>query len=176
MSRWLSAQRMDRTIHDPEKYWQNKMAKSSTYFKQTRVQTWSHVLYQNGKAIAVAFPLEKTGYKNKNSYVNQKRLPETKSINSLTYQSRGILHAGMPVKPLEPYRPNAHRSKLPTPTVVMPYRNASSIVIGDRSSDYKRQFATYNKLNYPKHKLDDATSNPGIIATQTRWFHKRKEE
>ena len=173
MSRAQSASRMGRTIHDPREFWNNKMAKSSTFFKQTRVQTWSHVLYKNGKAIAVAFPLEKTGYKNKNSYVNKKRSSETKSITASTYGRRNILHAGMPVKPLEPYSPFAHRSRLPTPSIVMPYRNASSIVIGDRSSDYKRQFATHNKLSFPKHRLDNATQNGGILATQTKWFHRR---
>ena len=79
----------------------------------------------------------------------------------------------MPVKPLEPYHPYAHRSRLPTANIIMPYRNASSIVIGDRSSDYKRQFATFNQLNYPKHKLTDATTNGGILATRTKWFHSR---
>ena len=167
MSRAFSAHRMSRTIHDPEKYWNNKMAKSSTFFKQTRVQTCSHVLYKNGKAIAVAFPLQKTAAQNK------QKLPEGKSVTGQTYCRRSNLHAGMPVKPLEPYHPYAHRSRLPTPTVVMPYRNASSIVIGDRSSDYKRQFTSMNRINYPKHRLDDATTNGGILATKTRWFHKR---
>ena len=82
----------------------------------------------------------------------------------------------MPVKPLEPYKPNAHRSKLPTASVVMPYRNASQIVIGDRSSDYKRQFATHKQLTFPKHRLDDATSNGGILATRTKWFKRRLED
>mmetsp|Transcript_27605 Transcript_27605/g.24453 ORF Transcript_27605/g.24453 Transcript_27605/m.24453 type:complete len:170 (+) Transcript_27605:42-551(+) len=169
MSRAYSATRMTRTIHDPEKFWGTKMAKSSTYFKQTRVQTCSHVLYKNGKAIAVAFPLQK-------KQKGKDKLGETKTITQSAYSRRGNLHAGMPVKPLQAYHPNAHRSRLPTPTVVMPYRNASSIVIGDRSSDYKRQFTSYNKLNYPRHKLDDATTNGGILATRTRWFHKRKED
>ena len=96
-------------------------------------------------------------------------------MSQSAYGKRGFLHAGMPRKPLEPYSPFAHRSRLPTAGVVMPYRNASSIVIGDRSSDYKRQFATLNKLNYPKHKLEDATTNPGILATQNKEFHERKD-
>ena len=170
MSRAYSANRMARTIHDPEKYWDNKMAKSSNFFKQTRVQTCSHVLYKNGKAIAVAFPLQKT------AALNKPKLPETKSVTGFTYGRRSNLHAGMPVKPLEPYHPHAHRSRLPTASVVMPYRNASSIVIGDRSSDYKRQFASHNRLTYPKHRLDDATTNGGIVATKTKWFHKRMHD
>ena len=37
-------------------------------------------------------------------------------------------------KPLEAYHPNAYRSRLPVATVVMPYKNSSQIVIGDRVS------------------------------------------
>ena len=49
------------------------------------------------------------------------------------YKVRSNLHAGMIKKPLEPYHPLAHRSRLPSPTIVMPYKNSSQIVIGDRS-------------------------------------------
>ena len=48
------------------------------------------------------------------------------------FKQRGNLHAGMARKPLEAYHPNAHRSRLPQPTIVMPYKNSSQIVIGDR--------------------------------------------
>jgi len=41
-------------------------------------------------------------------------------------------------KPLEPYNPFSFRSRLPQPTVVMPYKNSSQIVIGDRCTDYKK--------------------------------------
>lgn len=53
--------------------------------------------------------------------------------NRDVYKVRSNLHAGMIKKPLEPYHPLAHRSRLPSPTVVMPYKNSSQIVIGDRS-------------------------------------------
>ena len=49
-----------------------------------------------------------------------------------TFKVRPILHVGMAKKPLEPYHPHAHRSRLPSPTIVMPYKNSSQIVIGDR--------------------------------------------
>ena len=93
-----------------------------------------------------------------------------------TYGKQGFYHAGMPVKPLTPYNPNAHRSRLPIAGVVMPYRNASSIVIGDRSSDYKNHFSSTNRMNFPKHRLDDATTNPGILATKTKYFHGKKDK
>ena len=44
------------------------MDKSAPYFHNTRVQTCSHILRQNGKAVAVQFPLEKTGWKAPTSY------------------------------------------------------------------------------------------------------------
>ena len=122
----------NRTLHDPNQFWQTKMQKSANYFKGTRVQTCSHVIMQNGKAVAVSFPLEKTGWKNKNSYANTKRSTESISHNSTTYKQRADLHAGMLTKPLESYTPLAQRSRLPVSSIVMPYKNSSSIVMGDR--------------------------------------------
>ena len=58
-----------RTIHDPEEFQKIKDDKTAPYFKQTRVHTCSHVMMKNGQAVAVSFPLEKTGWKAKNSYV-----------------------------------------------------------------------------------------------------------
>ena len=49
-----------------------------------------------------------------------------------TFKIRPNLHAGMIKKPLVAYNANAHRSRLSSPTVVMPYKNSSQIVIGDR--------------------------------------------
>ena len=73
-------------------------------------------------------------------------------------------------KPLEPYHPNAFRSRLPQPTVVMPYKNSSQIVIGDRSSYYKRQFVSTNKNTFVNPKAFE-TSNPGIVSEVT---HRKK--
>ena len=73
-------------------------------------------------------------------------------------------------KPLEPYHPNAFRSRLPQPTVVMPYKNSSQIVIGDRSTYYKRQFVSTNKNTFVNPKAFQ-TSNPGIVSEIT---HRNK--
>jgi len=70
---------MSRTLHDPTAYMEKKMRESAPYFRQTRVQTCSHIVMKGGKAVAMAFPLEKTGWKNPNSYVNAKRSSETMS-------------------------------------------------------------------------------------------------
>ena len=52
----------------------------------------------------------------------------------------------MAKKPLMPYNPNSVRSQLPKPTIVMPYKNSSQIVIGDRSTLDRRNFKTTNGL------------------------------
>ena len=49
-------------------------------------------------------------------------------------------------KPLEAYNPGAFRSRLPQPTVVMPYKNSSQIVIGDRTTQDRHQWKTINSL------------------------------
>jgi hypothetical protein len=36
-------------------------------------------------------------------------------------------------KPLAPYNPDAFRNRLPEATVVMPYKNSSQIILGDRT-------------------------------------------
>jgi hypothetical protein len=70
---------LKRSLHDLEAYKIKKMEESSPFFRTTRVQTCSHVMMRNGKAIAVAFPLEKTGWKNPSSYGNVKRSSEVES-------------------------------------------------------------------------------------------------
>ena len=57
-----------RTLHDPETFWDTKMDKSAPFYKNTRVQTCSHIVTVGGKTVAVQFPLEKTGWKAPTSY------------------------------------------------------------------------------------------------------------
>uniref|UniRef100_A0A7S3N1R5 Uncharacterized protein n=1 Tax=Euplotes harpa TaxID=151035 RepID=A0A7S3N1R5_9SPIT len=118
---------------------------------------------KNGQSVAIPFkapPLPQD--------VNAKKLPETFSVTKEMFKVRNNLHAGMLKKPLVKYDPNAHRSRLPSPTVVMPYKNASSIVIGDRCSDDRRLYVTSHKNTF--NKVSDLnTSNGGIIASKTKW-------
>ena len=135
-----------RLIHDPEKFKQIKYEKSNPYFRDCKVTTCSHILTGiDGRSLAMAFPLEKTGWKNPNSHQNMNKSSEIESLMRSTYQYHPNLHAGMMQKPLERYDPNAFRSRLPVATIVMPHKNSSQIVIGDKSSVYKRHFVTTNQ-------------------------------
>lgn len=62
-----------------EEFRKKKMQESAPFFRTTRIESCSHVMMKNGIAVAVAFPLEKTGWKNPNSYVNTKRSSEIES-------------------------------------------------------------------------------------------------
>ena len=78
-SRPMSSLNPTRTLHDRQGFWDTKMDKSAPYFKNTRVQTCSHIVTMGGKTVAVQFPLEKTGWKAPTSYQNTARSSETMS-------------------------------------------------------------------------------------------------
>ena len=107
-------------------------------FKNTKVTSCSKILQKNGQAVCLAF----NNGAPKPVDLNAKRLSEVTALSQDQFKVRENLHAGMLKKPLEPYHPNCFRSRLPQPTVVMPYKNSSQIVIGDRSTYYKRQFVS----------------------------------
>ena len=88
-------------------------------------------------------------------------------ISSATHKQVPHMHAAMENKPLVKYNPTSYRNRLPVPSIVMPHKNSSQIVIGDRVNAHKTQYVTTNKSHYPSHPLDDATSHPAILAART---------
>ena len=57
---------------------------------------------------------------------------------------------------------------MPEPSVVMPYKNSSQIQIGDRSTQYKRQYVTSYSNSY-KETSSDVVSNQGIVSEKKKW-------
>ena len=98
-----------------------KISGSAAMFQNTKVTSCSKILQKNGQAVCLAF----NNGAPKPVDLSAKRLPEVTSLSADQYKVRENLHAGMMKKPLEPYHPNAFRSRLPQPTVVMPYKNSS---------------------------------------------------
>jgi hypothetical protein len=81
------------------------------------------------------------------------------------------MHVGMVKKPLVRYDPNSYRNRLQQPTVVMPLKNSSQVVLGNPEQPYKRQFVSMNKNHFASPSFTGVT-NPGIIAERTKWVHK----
>lgn len=129
-------QRIERESKEHE----DKVNKSTAMFKNTKITSCSHILQKNGQNVCMAF----SNGAPKPVDLSTKKSSETTSLSAEQFKVRDNLHCGMLKKPLEPYHPNSFRSRLPQPTVVMPYKNSSQIVIGDRSTYNKRQFVSTN--------------------------------
>ena len=76
-------------------------------------------------------------------------------------------------KKLTPYNPNSYRSRLPVASVVMPYKNSSQLVIGDRTSHNKNHFKTVNQQRILRPDYQKSVTNPGISSREVQWLHKR---
>ena len=72
-----------RYLHDPEEYAKKKYEKSDPYFRNTRVTSCAFIVKKQdgqGKTCAIAYPLDKTGWKNPASYQNTMRSSELRSV------------------------------------------------------------------------------------------------
>jgi len=108
-------QEKEAKLHD------EKVGKSAAMFKNTKITSCNSILSKNGQAVCMAF----NNGAAKPVDLSTKRSSETCSLSAQQFKVRDTLHAGMLRKPLEPYHPNSFRSRLPQPTVVMPYKNSS---------------------------------------------------
>ena len=139
---------------------------SAPFFSTTRVSTCRAVVSRNGQMVALSFP-------NKKNKVRESKAPEM-TISNSAYQLKPSCHVGMPKKPLTAYTPHSYRSRLPTADLLMPYKNASSIEIGDRGVYNPRStFRSTYMANMKQYNLHDFSSNQGVISSRVKWQHKR---
>ena len=151
-----------------------KQTLSAPFFRSTRITSCQYVVTRNGQTRAVSFPYEKTGWKAPNSWNNQRRSTEVASTSNTAHRVGSNCHAGMAKKPLTAYNPSCFRSRLPSADVVMPYKNASVVEIGDRSSYNPRStFRTTYKASMQVYNPNDFVSNPGIASAKVKWTHLR---
>lgn len=143
----------------------SKADKSVDFFKESKVDTCSYVKVIHGQPIAVAY--QSSGQHRANDSIPI----DKRSFSHDVHRIRNHLYAGMKDKPLQPYHPDAQRSRLRTEDFKIPYKNSSSVVIGDRASTYKKHFVTTAKLLLKKPK-QSYTSNIGILSAQARWNRK----
>lgn len=145
----------------------SKVEKSVDFFKDSKVDSCSYVKILHGQAVAI--PYLTAGI---NRHVDQIPM-EKRSVSHEVHRVRNHLYAGMSHKPLIPYYPDAHRSRLKTQDYQVPYKNTSQIVIGDRSSNYKKHFVTtaQNLLKPPKSVF---TTNVGILSAQAKWAKQKQ--
>ena len=145
----------------------SKAEKSIAFFKDSKVDSCSYVVVKHGQAVAVPYI---TAGKNRSQDISPM---EKRSVSHDVHRIRYHLYAGMKNKPLEAYNPEAHRSRLRTEEYQVPYKNTSQIVLGDRSSNYKKHFVTtaQNLLKPPKQVF---TTNIGILSAKAKWQRQKE--
>ncbi len=115
------------------KFFNTEKAKSNEFFKDTLVDSCSHILVKNGQSLAIPFKIINAKGKPLNHF---KYIPakssESKSLYRKDYCVKPYMHAGMTTKPLVKYDPNSYRNRLPTSGIVMAHKNKSIIEIGNR--------------------------------------------
>lgn len=97
--------------------------------------------------------------------------PRFQGISETTNNFREIpsCYASMQKKPLVPYHPNAHRSRLAILDPPRPANNGSSIVFdGGFLACKKKRFLTTNMTHYTGEDVD-RRANQGIIAEDTKY-------
>lgn len=141
-----------------------KTAATLPYFRSTKVSSCAEIIRRNGQTVAVAFDGIKT------KAPTPDKLTERRSVTHEAYRIRKNLHLGMRNKPLERYTPDAHRSRIRPEEYVMPYKNSSNIVLGDRSTQSKRHFIT-TAQNFIRKPQTTYTTNVGILSEMTKWQH-----
>ena len=140
----------------------SKSLKSVGYFQNTKIESCQYIVNTPGGARAVAFPLKATGWKIQDKAI---KAAEPMSHTGHTFKIDRKPHCTMAKKPLVPYNPNSFRSRLSTPDTFVRYRNASSIVIGDRSQSVSHFRTTYGNQMIG-HDLKDMTTNHQTISTK----------
>eukprot|EP00742_Colponemidia_sp_Colp-10_P001584 GILJ01001703.1.p1 GENE.GILJ01001703.1~~GILJ01001703.1.p1 ORF type:complete len:196 (+),score=25.49 GILJ01001703.1:168-755(+) len=146
-----------------------KYVTANTFFENTKVKSSQKIVMHNGQPVAIPFPHKATGYKAKNSYENMPRTEGTSSYRRDFTQKREF-HTGMKEKPLEPYNPNALRSRLWVEPLKIPVFNASQIKMKAGHHVASRRFVTNHKNEHCADTVDP-TTNQGIVSMKTKFRH-----
>jgi hypothetical protein len=120
---------------DPKnsKFFTTAKNKTDPFFRQTKVDSCSHVLVKNGQSLAVPFKItNQKGYPLQHYSFAQSKSSEAKSVYRKDYTPKPFMHAGMGKKPLVTYHPDSYRNRLPVGGIIMPLKNKSLVEIGDR--------------------------------------------
>lgn len=115
------------------RYFNTSKDKTNEFFKQTKVDSCSHILVKNGVSLAVPFNVTNPKGRPLNHYKYAPvRSSESTSIYRKDYCVRPYMHVGMEKKPLSSYHPDSYRNRLPTSGIIMSHKNKSIVELGDR--------------------------------------------
>lgn len=150
--------------------------KTHPFFKNSLIDSCSHIIVKNGQTLAVPFEVRNSKGKKLSSY---KSIPmkssEQMSIYRKDFSVKPIIHAGMLNKPLEPYNPSSYRNRLPNLDYVISHKNKSSMEIGSPSSISRKQWVSTYKDSF-KTPVFLPICNTGILSDISKKIHKKLNE
>ena len=99
--------------------------KTVTFFKNTKVDSCSHIVETKGRTFAVPYTVRNPKGRPLSAYkYTIFKKPQQKSIYAQDYCVKRNCNVGMSNKPLQPYDPNSTRSRLPIPDFFMAQKNS----------------------------------------------------
>lgn len=150
--------------------------KTHPFFKNSKIESCSHILVKNGQTLAVPYDIRNSKGKKLSHY---KTIPlkssELMSIYRKDFSLKPIVHAGMLNKPLEPYNPSSYRNRLPNYDFVICHKNKSSLEIGSKASASRKQWVTNYKDSYTT-PVFLPICNTGILSDISKKIHKKLNE
>lgn len=151
-----------------------KKQRSGSYYSRTRINTCSYIKQTGSDYVAVPFyDRNYPGYNPEFRFASKPNLTTHQS----TFKNLPQLHVGTHKKPLCKYSPQASRSRLLPDDFKSYYVNRSVIDIGDRESQYKKQYVSTHTNNYGKLRpLTPMTKNSAIFAYKCQWEHKLRDQ
>src|SRR4051812_40457264 len=106
------------------KYFKTSKDQSNEFFKDTKVDSCSHVLVKNGQSLAVPFKIRnKKGVALQHYKFAPSKSSEAMSVYRRDYNIKPYMHVGMEKKPLVTYNPDSYRNRLPIGGIIMPHKN-----------------------------------------------------
>ena len=174
----LSSPSMERKrlLEKESRLFHSLKSKTHPFFKDSMIESCSHVIVKNGQTLAVPFDIRNSKGRKLSHY---KTIPlkssELTSVYRKDFSSKPIVHAGMLNKPLEPYNPSSYRNRLSNLDYVCSQKNKSSFEIGDIAHGAKKQFTSTYKNSYTT-PICLPICNTGILSDIAKKLHKKIAE
>ena len=147
--------------------------KTHPFFKNSMIDSCSHVIVKNGQTLAIPFNIKNSKGRNLSHY---KTIPtkssELMSIYRKDFSVKPILHCGMLKKPLEPYNPMSYRNRLPNFDCNFDHINKSNIEIGNPSRGSRKQWISTYRDTYTT-PVFLPICNTGILSDISKKIHKK---
>lgn len=156
-----------------EKLFKSLKNKTHPFFKNTLINSCSHIIVKNGQTLAIPFNIKNLKGRNLSHYRSMPmKSSELTSIYRKDYSVKPILHCGMDKKPLEPYNSLSYRNRLPINDYCISSTHNSNIKLGNKNRLSRKQWISTYRDTYSK-PIILPICNTGILSENSKKIHKK---